>query len=312
MKLSFQARITVISLAMLVAFLLIVAALVMPKVDRTVKVMDTLFVVDITQSMDVVDAEYDGKIMSRLDWAKHYVKQTLLDLPCGSHAGLAAFSEARSLILINPVEVCSNYNELTQMLNKVDGPMAWVNASEVSKALFTAMRQVEGIESNPTIVLVTDGHESPPLHATLFPKYRGDLGVISGIFVGVGGDDLLPIPRRDDFGQPTDGVWGVNDVMQQNVYVASRGDLGKENAEKSKTEHLSSQKKAHLKELAKRVEFEYIASPDDTDELIDTLERVADTHDQVVSYDWAPWLASLALLLLTFIYLPMKWLPLKQ
>jgi mxaL protein len=312
MNLSFQSRLTAITIAMLVAFLLIIGALFVPKIDRTIQVMDSLFVIDITQSMDVVDAEYDGVMMSRLDWAKKYLKQTLLDLPCGSEVGLAAFSEARSLILINPIEVCSNYNDLLQMLNKIDGPMAWENSSELSKALFTAMKQTEKIESNPTIILVTDGHESPPLHATLFPKYRGDLGVISGVFVGVGGDDLLPIPLRDEAGQPTDKVWGVNDVLQQNVYVATRGSLSKENAARAQTEHLSSQKKAHLKELAKRVEFEFISSPKDTDELIDTLHDIADTHEQIVSYDWAPWMASIALLLLSFVYLPLRLFHSKQ
>lgn len=306
MTMSFQTRLTVIASAMLVVFVLIAAALFIPKIDRNVQVMDMLFVIDITQSMDVNDVDIDGETASRLHWAKEYVRETLLDLPCGANAGLAVFSESRSLILINPVEVCANYNDLTQMLQKIDGPMAWVNASEVSKALFTAMKQVERIESKPSIVFVTDGHESPPLHATLYPKYKGELGVISGVLVGVGGDELLPIPRRDDAGLPTKNVWGANDVMQQNVYVATRGDLAKQNAQKAQTEHLSAQKSAHLAELAKRVEFEYIESPDDPDMLIDTLIDIGNTHDQVVSYDWAPWLASLALLLLTLIYFPAR------
>jgi len=304
MTLSFQSRITAIAAVMLVVFVLISAALFMPKVNRTVKVMDMLFVIDITQSMDVADIEQDGKQIRRLDWAKEYVRQTLLDLPCGAHAGLAVFSEARSLILINPVEVCGNYNDLTQMLNKIDGPMVWVNSSEVSKAIFTAMKQVQEIESNPSIVFLTDGHESPPLHATLYPKYRGDLGVVSGVLVGIGGDNLLPIPRRDESGLPTKAFWQANEVMQQNVYVSSRGDLGKENAQKAQTEHLSSQKKAHLAELAKRIEFEYLASPTEPDQLIDTVIDIAKTRDQVVRYDWSPWFASLALVLLGLLYLP--------
>jgi mxaL protein len=306
MNLSFQHRIMAIAISMLVAFILILAALFIPKIDRTVKVMDMLFVIDITQSMDVKDVELSGQTVSRLDWAKDYVRRTMLDLPCGAHVGLSVFSESRSLLLMNPVEICHNYNDLTQMLAKIDGPMAWANSSEVSKALFTAMKQVEQIESNPSIVLLTDGHESPPLHATLYPKYQGDLGQVSGVFIGIGGDELVPIPRRDDAGLPTQQVWQANEVMQQNVYVATRGDLGKENAQKAQTEHLSSQKSAHLAELAKRVEFEYIASPDDTGVLIDTLIDIGHPRDQVVAYDWAPWFASLALCLLGAVYFPAR------
>ena len=303
MKMSYQDRITRSAFVMLLVLILIMAAAWFPRTDRTVKVMDMLFVLDITQSMDVVDVELEGSSVSRLTWAKEYTRKTLQNLPCGSHVGLAVFSESRSLVLMNPVEVCHSYHDLIKMIAKINGPMAWALSSEVSKATYTAIEQAKLMESKPSVVFITDGHESPPLHKTLFAKFKGKLGEISGIFVGVGGDTLLPIPRHDLDGNDL-GFWQVNEVLHQDVYASSRGDLQQYNELKAKTEHLSSQKKIHIKELATSVGFDYILSPLTAQKLVKKLEKVAHTRDQIVSYDWSPWMAGLALLLLGLLYFP--------
>ena len=303
MKLSFQQRITVTAVAMIITLILIAAALWFPKTDHTVQAMDLLVVLDITQSMDVTDVELDKEQVSRLNWAKDFTKKTLVDLPCGSHVGLAVFSEYRSLILINPVEVCANYHDLKQMISKISGAMAWALSSEVSKASFEAIKQAKRMEPSPSIVFITDGHESPPLHKTLFAKFRGKPGEVSGVFVGVGGDDLLPIPKHDLEGNDL-GVWKVDEVLHQDVYASGRGDMQEQNALKAKTEHLSSQKKVHIKRLAAMVGFDYLLSPESPILLIKKLQKVSKTHDQVVNYSWAPWLAGLALIILVFLYSP--------
>ena len=174
------------------------AALWFPLVKRDVKIMDAIFVIDITDSMNVKDAELDGENVSRLAWAKEFTRRTLLEMPCGAHAGLAIFSESRSLILMNPVEVCGSYHDLIQMLEQVNPYMAWARSSEVSKAVYTAIRQAKEIDPRPTIVMLTDGHESPPINPTLFPKFAGKPGEIHGILVGIGGEELLPIPKTNE------------------------------------------------------------------------------------------------------------------
>jgi mxaL protein len=305
---SYQTRIVTSAFFMLLVIGLIMAALWFPRIDRTVKVMDILFVLDITQSMDVQDVESDDETVSRLTWAKNYTRKTLVDLPCGSHVGLAVFSEYRSLVLMNPVEVCDNYNDLTQMLAKIHGSMAWALSSEISKAAFTAIKQAKLIDPSPSIIFITDGHESPPLHKTLFAKFKGEQGDITGVFVGVGGDDLLPIPKHDLDGNET-GFWQVNEVLHQDVYASSRGDLQQQNELKAKTEHLSSQKKIHIKELATMVGFDYVISPSRPQLLVKKIEEVAQTREQTISYDWSTWLAGIALFLLTLLYLPFSLVP---
>lgn len=303
MMLSYQKRILLTAVAMLLALILIMAALWLPLVPRDVKIMDTLFVIDITDSMNVEDAELDGNKVSRLDWAREFTRRTLLEMPCGAHAGLAIFSEARSLILMNPVDICSSYHDLTQMLNQFEPQMAWARSSEVSKATYTAIKQAKGIDPKPTVVMITDGHESPPIHESLFPKFAGTPGEVHGLLVGVGGDDLLPIPKTNEEGE-IEGFWDVNEVMHQDVYASSRGDAAATNARKPRTEHLSSQKKSHLETLANRVGFEFVSSPTKPAKLVEQIRAESVTRELTVDYDLYAWLSGLALLLVLLVFLP--------
>lgn len=305
MILSYQKRILLTAIIMVTALILVMAALWFPLVKRDVKIMDAIFVLDITDSMNVKDAEIDGKKVSRLDWAKEFTRRTLLEMPCGAHAGLAIFSEARSLILMNPVEVCSSYHDLTQMLEQVDPYMAWARSSEVSKAVYTAIRQAKQIEPKPTIVMLTDGHESPPINPTLFPKFAGTPGEIHGILVGVGGDELLPIPKTNDKGV-IEGVWGVNEVMHEDVYASMRSDKDVQ-VNRPRTEHLSSQKKSHLSTLANRVGFAFVSSPNDPVDLVDTIRDESNTREQTIDYDLYAWFSGAALILILLVFLPYRW-----
>ncbi len=305
MRLSYQSRITASALLMLLVTLLIIAALWFPRTDRIIQVMDLLFVIDITQSMDVEDVEQDGEMISRLVWATNYTKQTLQQLPCGSHVGLAAFSESRSLVLINPVEVCSSYNDLTQMLSKINGSMAWALSSELSKAAFGAVKQAKLMKPSPDVVFITDGHESPPLHQTLFPKFKGKVEQVSGVFVGIGGNKLLPIPKHDIDGTPA-GFWQQNEVLHEDVYASLRSESEEVRAAKPRNEHLSSQKKAHLERLAKMLDFDYLSSPSKSNAVINALKNKVKTRDQLVNYNWAPWFAGIALFLLVLLYFPIR------
>lgn len=303
MKVSYPQRIFLTALAMLLALILVLGALFLPHVPRNVQIMDVLFVLDITDSMNVEDADLDGTKINRLEWAKEMTRLSMLEMPCGSHAGLAVFSEARSLILINPVEVCSNYHDLTQMLQQLHPTMAWARSSEVSKSVYTAIRQSLDISPMPTVVFMTDGHESPPVHESLFPRFAGTPGDVPGVIVGMGGDDLLPIPKTNEQGEIV-GFWDVNDVMHVDVYASSRGDRQDAVLQGPRTEHLSSQKKAHIETLSKRVGFNFVTSPESPRQLVGLIREQSITRELTVDYDLYAWFSGGALALLLLVFLP--------
>ncbi|AFI84338.1 VWA domain-containing protein [Methylophaga nitratireducenticrescens] len=303
MSLSYPKRIFLTALVMLISLLMIMAALWLPEVDREIEVMDSLFVIDITDSMNVEDARFGKQTINRLEWAKEYTRQSILSMPCGSHAGLAIFSEARSLILMTPVEVCTNYHDLMQMLSQFHPTMAWARSSEVSKALYTSIRQAKEITPQPTVVFLTDGHEAPPVHEKLFPKFTDTPGEVPGVIVGIGGSDLVPIPKTNEFGE-IEGYWEINEVMHKDVYASSRGDAAELNNNRPRTEHLSSQKKSHMETVARRIGFEFISSPKSPQHLIKEMQKISDSRQQPVKYDLFVWLATIALILLVLVFLP--------
>lgn len=300
MSFDYPRRMMLTAVVATLVFVLVMAALWLPKIPREVKVMDALFVVDITDSMNVKDVTIGGATVSRLDWTKEFLRQSLLEMPCGSHAGLAIFSEARSLILMNPVEVCDTYHDLVQMIQQLNTYMAWARSSEVSKATYTAIKQAKSIDPQPTVVFISDGHEAPPVHESLFPKFPGKPGEIHGLMVGVGGEDLLPIPKTNEEGV-IEGVWAVNEVMHQDVYASMQGGNSQN---MPRTEHLSSQKVAHLETLAHRVGFGLISSPSKPKLLVKAIQEEAVTRKQRIDYDFYPLLSMLALVLMLSMFMP--------
>ena len=60
------------------------ASFLNPDVTLERALFEHVVVLDVTQSMNVTDAQLDGKPVSRLAYAKHALRESLLQLPCGS------------------------------------------------------------------------------------------------------------------------------------------------------------------------------------------------------------------------------------
>ena len=183
---------------------------------------DHVIVLDITQSMDVQDELLDGKPASRLAYAKHALRHALLQLPCGSKVGWGVFTEYRSFLLFEPVEVCANLSELRSTLAHMDGRMAWSGNSEIAKGLHSAVEVARELAGNPTLVFVTDGHEAPPLNPMHRPNVDDKPGAVTGVIVGVGDVRPSPIPKSDPSGRPL-GFWQADEVAQTDLYDRGRG-----------------------------------------------------------------------------------------
>lgn len=232
------------------AALLLAVALVMPAVTLPLQRSEAIVVFDITQSMDVEDAQLEGVPVSRLAFAREAARRALRELPCGSRVGWAAFTEYRTLLLLAPIEVCENYNDLLATLAGIDGRIRWGNASEVAKGVFWAVRAARELGTQAAVVFLTDGHEAPPLGA--LPRFDDvRAGQVRGWLLGIGGSVPQPIPRTGAQGERI-GYWRAADVQQR-----SAGD-----GEPRSHEHLSELREAHLRMLAGRTGLAYSALRD--------------------------------------------------
>lgn len=231
--------------ALLAATLLLLLALALPAVTLPLDRSETIVVFDITQSMDVEDVQLDGVPVSRLAFARESARRALRELPCGTRVGWAAFTEYRTLLLLAPIEVCENYNDLQATLAEIDGRIRWGNASEVAKGVFWALRAARDLGRQTTVMFLTDGQEAPPLNA--LPRFDDvKAGQVRGWLLGVGGSVPQPIPRTDAQGERI-GYWRASDVSQGAV-----GD------DRPRThEHLSELREPHLRMLAGRTGLVY-------------------------------------------------------
>jgi mxaL protein len=232
------------------ACIFLLTALLIPPFNVSRTTYDYLVVFDITQSMNVEDYDLNGIPTSRLAFAREAVRRALHELPCGSRVGWGVFAEYRTLVLLAPIEVCNNYNDLLASLDRIDGRMRWGNASEISKGLFWALRGARDVGSHPNVLFLTDGQEAPPVEGEGLAMFddlkRGDIG---GWLIGVGGYAPRPIPRTDADGRPI-GFWHADEVVQRDTPTAGR-------AAAASHEHLSEVREPYLRSLARETGLEY-------------------------------------------------------
>lgn len=277
--------------ALLAATLLLGLSLALPAVTLPLQRTETIVVFDITQSMDVEDVQLDGLPASRLAFARESARRALRELPCGSRVGWAAFTEYRTLLLLAPIEVCGNYDDLQATLALIDGRIRWGNASEVAKGLFWALRAARDLGKQTAVVFLTDGQEAPPLNA--LPRFDDvKAGQVRGWLLGIGGNVPQPIPRTSAQGERI-GYWRASDVLQR---TAAEGQARSQ-------EHLSELREPHLRMLAGRTGLAY-ARLRDPASLATMLRdaRLANTVPVPTELHAVP--AALALLLLALHFRP--------
>ncbi|MDH3636909.1 MAG: VWA domain-containing protein [Gammaproteobacteria bacterium] len=295
----------------LVALILAIGTFFVPSLDFQRNYYRYVFVLDITQSMNVRDVGAADTPSTRLNYAKQSVVHAVRKLPCGSEAGLGIFTQNRTLLMFTPVEVCEHYDEITKTLADIEWRMAWRARSEVGKGLYSAVKIMRQFEEPAHLVFVSDGHEAPPVHADLRIRFSGDPGAVKGIVVGVGGDTAMPIPKFDVSGDLI-GDWHADEVLQIDEFTLGRSGSVKDevmvgvdrsNLEQriaAGTEHLSSLKESHLVELADEVGHRYhrLISPET---LADFLTQPEFGYPRQAAQDirWVLGIAALICLLLS-------------
>jgi mxaL protein len=195
------------------ALAMTLTALLVPRISLTRDAYDVLAVVDITTSMNTRDAASGGKTASRLDAAKAALRETLAKLPCQSRLGLGIFTERRSFLLFDPVEVCENFAAIDGAIAMLDWRMAWEGDSYVSKGLYSAIDIAKSLKAD--LIFITDGHELPPLPFSGLSPFEGKPGDVGGIVVGVGSHKPTPLLKYDDDGREI-GTFAVQEVPQEN------------------------------------------------------------------------------------------------
>lgn len=291
------------------AFLCLFVAALAPHLVMRRSAYDLLAAVDITGSMNARDYTIDGKPASRLEKVERVLRDLLARLPCGSRMGLAVFTERRTFLLFEPVDVCRAFAALDGALRALDWRMAWEGDSRVAAGVYSAVDLAAGLGAG--LVFLTDGQEAPPLPHSGLPPFEGKAKDVRGVIVGVGGTTPVPIPKFDANGREI-GFWAMTDVPQENRFgppprdAELREGYHPRNAPfgagaAAGNEHLTSLREDHLRALAATTGLAY-APLQEAQGLAEALMREATPRPVVAPLDPAPVPAALALILLVVLF----------
>jgi mxaL protein len=262
--------------------LLVLAALTLapvfarPTVPYAQPVLEYLFVVDITQSMNVRDYLIRAQPIDRLTFVKSALIEVIQGLPCGSLVGLGIFTGWQTEVLVDPIEVCHHRREIEDVVRHIDWRMTWTPQSNVARGLEDALNKLPS-DAHGALVFFTDGDEAPDYGMT--PASRGPRRKARprGVAVGVG--DLRPsaIPLLNPQGRMTG-------------YFQQEGQP-----------YLSSLKQDYLRKLgrANGLDYHRLRTPN---ELLDILRSDRYAHVRPVRRDVSWAFGAGALSLLTFVY----------
>jgi len=264
------------------ALALLLATFAMPMLHGARTVYTIVAVLDITGSMNARDQSTADRMISRIAMEKRALLSLLAGLPCGSRLGLAIFVEERPFLLVEPVETCGNQAPLSQSISGIDWRMGWDSESHIAAGLRAAIIDARRLDAD--LIFMTDGQEMPPLAWSAPVDFAPVRGAVSGLVVGVGGRDFVPIPKYDRTGREI-GVWKPGELPSET------GGLFKGH------EHLTAVDEAHLRSLAHAAGLAYLHLELQGD-LLPALRRVVPRQKRQTALDVRCVPAGCALLLL--------------
>jgi len=301
------------------AFMLLTICLFAPHAVLPARVVDWFIVVDITQSMNVRDYRLGNKNISRLEYVKKAIRESMRDLPCGSRISLGLFTERDTLPITHPLEICSHYSSLDQIVARMDWRMAWAADSFITHGLYSAIEQSARLGDDVRLIFITDGNQAPPADPRYMPMFSGKPGVVKGVILGSGETVLSPIPKldeRDEIG----GYWTQEEAqrygnfgmaetlsvlaMEQGQHDRNAGH-GPGNALLASA-HMSKLDEINLRRLSATTNLRYIRL-DDARTMRQAMLAPGMGNWRPALTDLRPWLAVPTLLLILMFFIPPAW-----
>lgn len=291
---------------LLATLVLLIAAVFQPTVPVKRDIYSYLLVVDISQSMNVIDKELNGKPATRMAYTQDMLHRLIRSLPCGTNVSIGLFAGVSVAALYTPIEVCANYAAIHDTIDHLDWRTGWSGNSRIRESMLTLARVIRSFPEPAQVVYFTDGEEAPLLHAFNTRDLTDFQGGDDWLFVGIGSDKGTPIPKLDENNQLI-GYWsGDSFALQPGVAQISESNIGVRDDNVASGEgdrHLSRLDEEYLKSLAKEVRGDYVRG-DSLQAVLSAMDRQKPARRDTAEFDIGWLLASIAGLLFLSAYMP--------
>ncbi len=294
------------------AFVLLIIAFFQPTIPVKRNIYSYLLVVDISQSMNVVDGNIANKPVSRIAYTQHILHELVSSMPCGTRVSIGLFAGVSVAALYTPVEVCNNFAVINDTIDHLDWRTAWSGNSRLRESMFNIARVLRAFPEPAQVVYFSDGEEAPRLHAFNTKDLTNFQGGNGWLFVGIGSEKGAPIPKLDNKNQVI-GYWSNDSfAMQPGIAQISEANLGVRDNNVANGEgdrFISKLDEEYLKSLAKEVSGDYVRG-DSLQNILSAMKTQKPARRDVAPFQINWLLATIAGLLIIAAYLPKH--PVKQ
>jgi len=296
------------SLLLIAVVLLLLLAIYKPQIQLKQDVHNYLLIADVSQSMNAQDLKLDNKTVSRMDYTKHLMKRVVETSSCGTYISLGVFAAENVGLLLMPLEVCANYDVITDSIDHLEWRMAWRGNSRLTFGIKSAESMFDYLNIPATMLFFTDGDEAPKVNAINKIDLSGVQIGKNLLFVGVGGHQPVPVPRYNSSNKWV-GYWS-SDTKEN-----SAGAVGVTYSDTSQDEpdplvayaefdrYLSQLDSEYLKQISAEIKGGYIEGQD-TEVFYDYIQSQKPSASFVTAYSLKWLYLSLAILMLLLVYAP--------
>lgn len=289
-----------------VAFVLLVIALFKPTVPIKREIYSYLLVADISQSMNVVDESINGKPVTRMQYQQYLLHRIIGEMPCGTQVGIGLFAGVSVAALYTPIEVCENFAAIEDTIDHLDWRTGWSGNSRIRESMVTLAKLIRSFPEVAQVVYLTDGEETPALHAFNTRDLTDFQGGKDWLFVGIGSDKGTAIPKLDENNQVI-GYWSSESfAMQPGIAQISESNIGTRNdsvASGTSDRFLSKLDEKYLQTMSKEINAQYV-NGDSVQAVLSAMKKQPPARRDKAKFDLKWLLAGAAGLLFLAAYLP--------
>jgi len=251
---------------LLTASVFLLLALIKPQIQLKQEVHNYLLLADVSQSMNAEDVKINNQVVSRLAYTQYMMKQVVKTSPCGTYVSVGIFAGESVALLFMPLEVCANFDIITDTIEHLEWRMAWKGDSRMTFGVKSAEGIFDYLNMPAQMLFFTDGDEAPKANGI----NKLDISNVrigkNVIFVGVGGHEPAPI-KRFNANNKWVGYWGTDAAAESAgggiMYNdASLDDPDPPVAYAEFDRFLSKQDVEHLKDMTSEIKGQYIEAAD--------------------------------------------------
>ncbi|PKO47707.1 MAG: VWA domain-containing protein [Betaproteobacteria bacterium HGW-Betaproteobacteria-22] len=251
---------------LIAAALFLLLALIKPEIQLKQEVHNYLLLADVSQSMNAEDMKIGNKEVSRLAYTQHLMKEVVKTSACGTYVSVGVFAAENVALLFMPLEVCKNFDVITDTIDHLEWRMAWSGNSRMTFGVKAAEATFEYLNIPAQMLFFTDGDEAPKANG-INKLDISDVRIGKNvIFVGVGGHDPSPIKRFNANNQLV-GYWGTDAAAESAGGGIMYNDASKDDPDPPVAyaefdRFLSKLDVEHLKDMAEEIKGQYIEGMD--------------------------------------------------